>query len=129
MTTISVDRVIAADPTSAALLLAGSTAFDLWPGMTPRVEVHALRPQRLRAAYVTGFDVTGEGLPDTAGTVMLSYVVSDDAPVATAAALSLRWTPDGSAVERARMTAAFRAMADAFLANLAAVAEERSDAA
>ena len=49
MTTISVDRVIAADPTSAALLLAGSTAFDLWPGMTPRVEVHALRPQRLRA--------------------------------------------------------------------------------
>lgn len=138
--------MIAADPTGTALLLAGQTALDLWPGVTrlgevgteplvveamvpslrrhaARVSVRARPPRRLPTAYVTTFRFAGEGLPATDGAVTLTR--SWDAPhAATSAVLTLTW--DGS---DARVTAAFRAMGEAFLANLAAAAEERSSAA
>lgn len=144
MATIAVDRVIAADPTSTALLLAGPTAFDLWPGVTrvapglvdavlagraARVRVRARPPRRLPTSYVTRFEFAGDGLPETTGTVTLSYAASPDLPVATAATVSLTWEPAGGAGERARVAAAFRAMAGGFVANLAAAAEARADAA
>jgi hypothetical protein len=147
MATITVDRVIAADPTSTALLLAGPTAFDLWPGVTrvgpgvvdaavpalvphpARVRVRALPPRRLPTSYVTRFAFAGDGLPSTEGEVTLTYAACDGVPVATGASLVLTWEAAGSAAERARVLAAFRAMAGGFLANLAAAAEERADAA
>jgi hypothetical protein len=149
MATITVERAIAADPTGTALLLAGPTAYDLWPGAT-RVEgspgelwvdapalaaraalvhVHAVPPRRLPTAYVTRFGFGGDALPETSGAVTLTYAAAADAPAATRAVLTLTWTPAGSCSERGRVAAAFRAMADGFLANLAAAAEERAYAA
>lgn len=148
MATITVDRVIAADPTSTALLLAGPSAVDLWPGVTrvarvpgrvvvdaevpsiarTRVVVRALPPRRQPTSYVTRFGFAGDPLPATDGAVTLAYETSDVVPVATRAAVTLTWT-DGGGAEHVRVTAAFRAMADGFLANLAAAAESRSDAA
>jgi hypothetical protein len=145
MATIRVHRVIAAGPASVALLLAGSTALDLWPGVTrvagepgfvsaevpalvahaARVRVRARRPRRQPASYVTRFAFTGDGLAATEGELRFR----DAGSLATDAVLTLTWSGDGSAVERSRVTAAFRAMAGGFLANLAAVAEARSDAA
>src|SRR5688500_9684991 len=113
MATITVDRVIAADPTSTALLLAGPTAFDLWPGVTrvapgvvdaavpalvprpARVRVRALPPRRLPTSYVTRFAFSGDGLPSTEGEVTLTYAACDGVPVATGAALALTWEPTG----------------------------------
>ncbi|HEU0131092.1 MAG TPA: hypothetical protein VFQ85_08890 [Mycobacteriales bacterium] len=152
MATITVERPIAADPTSTALLLAGPTALDLWPGVTlvggspghlvvdadvpalvphaARVLVRALPPRRLPTSYVTRFTFAGEGLPETEGSVTLAYASAPAVPVATRAAVTLTWSAAaGSAGERARVSAAFFAMAEGFLANLAAAAEERSDAA
>lgn len=147
MVTITVDRVIAADPTSTALLLAGPTAFDLWPGVTrvapglvdasvpalaahaARVRVRALPPRRLPTSYVTRFGFAGEGLPATEGTATLAYAAADGVPVATAATLTLSYAPSENAAERGRVAAAFHAMACGFLDNLAAAAEARADAA
>ena len=117
MPTVRVDRLIAADPTGAALLLAGRTALDLWPG------VDFQPPRRLPTSYVTTFRVSGEGLPATDGRVTLTR--SWDAPHAgTRAVLTLAWEGGD-----ARVGAAFRAMAGGFLANLAEAAEQRSFAA
>ena len=147
MVTITVDRVIAADPTSTALLLAGPTAFDLWPGVTrlgrdvvaasvpalvpaaAQVRVRALPPRRLPTSYVTRFGFSGEGLPATQGTVTLAYAMAAGVPVATAATLTLTYEADGAPVDRARVAAAFRGMAVGFLDNLAAAAEDRVHAA
>jgi hypothetical protein len=153
MATISVERVIGAGPTGTALLLAGPTAYELWPGVT-RIEgsredlwidapalaagaalihVHALPPRRLPTAYVSRFGFGGAALPETHGEVTLSYAAPSaataDVPAATRAVLALTWTPSGTTADRARVAAAFRAMAEGFLANLAAAAEERSYAA
>lgn len=143
MATIRAERLIAADPTGTALLLAGQTALDLWPGVTrlagepltveaavpalrrhaARVSVRARPPRRLPTSYVTTFRFSGEGLPETRGTVTLARSPASSR-AATDAVLTLAW--EG---EDARVTAAFRAMAHGFLANLAAAAEERSFAA
>ncbi len=142
MATIRVERLIAADPTGTALLLAGQTALDLWPGVTrlapadghvlvevpalraraARVAVQAAPPRRLPTSYVTTFRVSGD-LPDTEGTVTLTRSWSDER-AATSAELVLTWEGGD-----ARLAAALRAMAYGFLANLAAAAEERSFAA
>lgn len=145
--TITVDRVIAADPTSTALLLAGPTALDLWPGVTrlapglvsacvpslaahpAEVHVRALPPRRLPTSYVTRFAFAGPSLPSTDGAVTLAYAACAGVPVATSATLSLTFTPSGGPGERSRVAAAFRAMALGFLDNLAAAAEARADAA
>src|SRR3982751_2102172 len=88
-----VTRRIAADPTSTALLLAGPTALELWPGVR-RVavvggrtvvetelpaqrlaasSVRALPPRRTPTAYVTRFEWAGPGLPETTGELTLAY--------------------------------------------------------
>ena len=80
-------RRIAADPTSTALLLAGPSAMELWPGVrrVAAVEggmvvetrlparphaaatVRALPPHRTPTSYVTRFAWEGPGLPATSG--------------------------------------------------------------
>ena len=145
MATITVGRVIAADPTSTALLLAGPTAFDLWPGVTrvapglldvptlagraARVRVHARPPYRQPTAYVTRFGFAGDELPATEGAVTLSYGALDGVHVATTASVTLTYDAPAAPAERARVAAAFRAMASGFLDNLATAAEARADAA
>lgn len=147
MATITVGRAIGADPTSTALLLAGPAAFDLWPGVTrlapglveanvpslaaraARVRVHALPPSRRPTAYVTRFGFSGDALPATDGEVTLSYGVRDGLHVATSASLTLTYDAPAVPADRARVAAAFRAMAAGFLDNLAAAAEARADAA
>ncbi|HEX8001835.1 MAG TPA: hypothetical protein VF519_03985 [Mycobacteriales bacterium] len=143
MQSIRAERRIAADPTGTALLLAGQTAFDLWPGATrldgaarldgatllvrvprrpaARVAVRARPPRRLPTSYVTTFRVDGD-LPETDGTVTLTRAWQGERP-ATDAVLTVTWDGD------ARLAGPLRAMADGFLANLAAAAEQRSFAA
>ena len=147
MATITVGRVIGADPTSTALLLAGPTAFDLWPGVTrlapglveaavpalaaraARLRVHALPPRRQPTSYVTRFGFAGDALPSTEGVVTLAYATSETVPVATRATVELTYDAPAGAAGRARVAAAFRSMAAGFLDNLAAAAEARADAA
>lgn len=145
MSTIRVERLIAADPTGTALLLAGQTALDLCPGVTrlgvgagplmvdavlPALRRHATRlsvrarpPRRLPTSYVTTFAVAGEGLPETEGTVTLTRAAAVPHDV-TRAVLTLTW--EGA---EPRLTAAYYALAEGFLANLAVAAEQRSFAA
>ena len=141
-----VTRRIAADPTSTALLLAGPTAFELWPGvrrvaevggrmvvetdLTPErlaaASVRALPPQRTPTSYVTRFEWTGTGLPTTSAELVLGYAPTAEGDVGTHAALVL----DSSDFEDTGMTASqLEAMARGFLENLARAAELRSHAA
>ena len=138
-------RRIAADPTSTALLLAGPTAMDLWPGVRrvgdtggrvlveaaldeaarTSAAVRALPPQRTPTAFVTRFEWAGPDLPLTAGELTLGYAPGAEGP-ATSASLVLTST----GVAASRLTAcALQAMAESFLDNLAAAAEQRSSAA
>ncbi|MCW2544551.1 MAG: hypothetical protein JWM40_2103 [Frankiales bacterium] len=141
-----VTRRIAADPTSTALLLAGPTAFELWPGVrrvadvggrvvvetevdaerTAAASVRALPPKRTPTSYVTRFTWVGPGLPETDGELTLAYAPGADGELGTHAALVLDTTdPTGSMLDgRTLMT-----MAEGFLANLARAAELRSHAA
>jgi hypothetical protein len=146
-----VARSIGADPTSTALLLAGPTALELWPGVrrlgdvggralveaeiAPSHEepapptaasVRALPPRRTPTSFVTRFAWTGPGLPVTEGTLTLAYARgAADAPT-TSAVLEL----DSVGVAASRLdAAALVTMADGFLANLARAAEARSSAA
>jgi hypothetical protein len=146
-----VARRIGADPTSTALLLAGPTALELWPGVRlvgeaggrvlveaelalarsedarvpTAATVRALPPRRTPTSYVTRFAWTGPGLPVTEGTVTLSYAPGADAP-STSAVLEL----ESAEVAQSRLDeTALQAMAEAFLANLARAAESRNRAA
>ena len=146
MPTTRVSRRIAADPTSTALLLAGPTAFELWPGVqrvadvSGRVvvetvvgverslaaSVRAEPPQRTPTSYVTRFDWTGPGLPATRGELTLGYAPGTQAAPATQAALVLETSGfEGSALDEPTLAG----MATGFLANLARAAELRSRAA
>lgn len=141
-----VTRRIAADPTSTALLLAGPTAFELWPGvrrvadvsgrtvvetdLTPEravaASVRALPPRRTPTAYVTRFEWAGPGLPATTGELTLGYAPSADGGLGTHAALVL----DSAGLESSALDGrALEAMARGFLDNLARAAELRSHAA
>ncbi len=141
-----VTRLIAADPTSTALLLAGPTAFELWPGVrrvadvsgrlvvetdlpegrAVAASVRALPPLRTPTAYITRFEWIGPGLPATSGELVLAYAPTSGRDVGTHAALVLDSTIEqGSALTRH----ALESMATAFLANLARAAELRSHAA
>jgi len=134
---------IAADPTSAALLLAGPAAVDLWPGVrrvgdaggqafvgAPGAEPGsaALRtagpPRRTPTAYVSRFEWSAPGVPPTTATLTLAYAMSGDGLPATHAALQLDST-EGSRIDEARL----RALAKGFLANLGRAAEQRAQAA
>ena len=135
-------RRIAADPTSTALLLAGPTAFALWPGVRRLAEVagrtlvefdadrptaatvRAEPPRRTPTSYVCRFDWSGPDLPATRGVLTLMY--ADRTPIATAAELVLDSTDlPGSALDRDGLAR----LAAGFLLNLARAAEERSRAA
>lgn len=147
-TRTQVTREIDADPTSTALLLAGPTALDLWPGVRrvgevdgrllvetelpavpgPRATaatVLARPPRRTPTAYVTTFAWSGPDLPGTQGELVLAYLPRPDRP-ATSATLTL----DSVGLEASELDQrALRRMAEAFLANLARAAEERCRAA
>ncbi len=143
-------RRIAADPTSAALLLAGPAALELWPGVrhvgaagdralveaelpgggngstTTAAAVRARPPLRTATSYLTRFGWSGPGLPATDGSLTLSYAPCPAGSVATYATLVLYSTDlVGSRLDELRL----RRMAVAFLANLAWAAESRSRAA
>ena len=140
-------RTICADPTSTALLLAGPTALELWPGVrrvgsvgglalvetelptaprTTAATVRALPPRRTPTSFVTRFAWTGPGLPVTDGTLTLAYAPGADGTPSTHAALTL----DSDGLEDSRVDArALEAMAEGFLANLARAAESRNRAA
>lgn len=98
-TRVRVSRRIGAEPTSTALLLAGPTALELWPGVRRVGEVGgralveaelqlsqtvlersptaaaviAHPPRRTPTSFVTRFAWTGPGLPVTDGVLTLSY--------------------------------------------------------
>lgn len=135
------NRRIAADPTSTALLLAGPAVLELWPGVrrigavADRVLVEAVIPeQRLATAatvlvspprrtptsYVTRFDWVGPELPRTNGELTLAYAGAGQ----TAAELTLDTEAPGALSPEALTT-----LAQAFLDNLAALAESRNRAA
>lgn len=115
MPTVTADRVIAAGPTGAALLLAGPAAH-LWPGLVRVADVHVLARSRRYAARFATFD---GAVPAATAVVLLSPARGVRA---TRAVVRVEFAGDDAA-------ASFRAMADGFLANLAAAAEERADAA
>lgn len=144
-----VERRIGAEPTSTALLLAGPTALELWPGVRrvgevggrvlveadllgsgcdvlTAASVRAHPPRRTPTSFVTRFTWTGPGLPVTDGTLTLTYAPGADSTPTTHAALTLDSTGlDASRVDVAGLTA----MAEGFLDNLARAAESRSRAA
>jgi hypothetical protein len=145
---IRVTRRIAADPTSTALLLAAPTALDLWPGLRrvgtvagrvlvearPAGEdpapaaaaVRAYSPRRTPTAFVTRFTWSGPDLPATDGELTLGYAPGAAGLPSTSATLTL----DSAGGTGGRLDPdTVRAMAEGFLANLAAAAESRSSAA
>lgn len=122
MARIRVERAIAADPASAALLLSGPAAADLWPRADARPVGPQLRVAMAPTSYVTRFEVTGDDLPETRGLLTLDYAGDGTHAV-------LRLDYEAPVTERLRVGSALREMAGAFLANLAAAAEDRSFAA
>lgn len=144
-TRMQVTRRIAADPTSTALLLAGPTAMELWPGVrrvaevsgrvVVETEIHAhaaaasvraLPPKRTPTAYLTRFEWAGPGLPATTAELTLGYDSLEDGTQATLASLELTSAGfEGSVLDPATL----EQMAVAFLANLAHAAEVRNRAA
>ena len=155
MARIVVERQIAADPTSTALLLAGPTAVELWPGVrriagdgdrvlaearvptwredrSAHVRVRALPPRRTPTAYVTEFSFSGQGVPHTAGVLTLTYEAGRGDLSTTSALLRLEsnaFDGEGPMLDRMRSVRALRGMAEDFLDNLADAAESRSTAA
>ena len=141
-----VTRRIAADPTSTALLLAGPTALELWPGVrrvadvggrtvvetelpeqrVAAASVRAQPPQRTPTAYVIRFEWAGPGLPETTGELTLAYAPASGGELTTHAALVLDSSGFDPDVLDSR---ALTAMAEGFLDNLARAAEARNHAA
>lgn len=151
-TRLRVVRRICADPTSTALLLAGPTALELWPGvrrlgevggralveaelavvrsegerLPTAASVTARPPRRTPTAFVTRFGWTGPGLPGAEGVLTLTYAPGGDGTPSTAAELVL----DLDGLEDSRLDdAGMTAMAEGFLSNLGRAAEERRRAA
>lgn len=132
-------RRIEADPTSTALLLAGPTALDLWPGVRRVAEVGgrvlievtgpaptaasvtARPPRRTPTAFVSRFAWSGPALPVTEGVLTLTYGPGEGMPT-TLAELVL----DSEGLAASQLDEADLArMAEQFLANLARAAEDR----
>ncbi len=142
-------RRICAEPTSTALLLAGPTALELWPGVRrvgeaggralveaaldigsdaapTAASVRAQPPRRTPTSFVTRFAWSGPGLPGTEGTLTLAYAPGADGTPSTQAALTL----DSHGLAESRLDeTALVAMAEQFLDNLAHAAESRRSAA
>lgn len=154
MARIRVERSIAADPTSTALLLAGPSGLDLWPNVERvhqlpdrlvaetdvatftarrpiRVDVRLEPPQRLPLAYVMRFEASGPGMPDTTGVLTLTYEPYRGR-LGTSALLRLDYslaTGEGRLLDRWRAASELRGLSETFLDNLATAAESRADAA
>ena len=142
-TRLSVARRIGADPASTALLLAGPTALELWPGARRVGEVAgralveistwpgarhltaavtARVPQRTSTGFVTRFSCTGLGLPVVDGVLSLSYAPGGEGVPSAHTELVLEVTGlGGSRLDLAGLTA----MAEGFLRNLSVAAEAR----
>lgn len=135
---------IAADPTSTALLLAGPTAMELWPGLRRVAEasgrvvvetdlgsqsaaasVKALPPKRTPTCFVVRFEWVGPGLPATSAELTLSYASGGEAAGTLAELLLTSSGFEGTVLDEATLTERARG----FLANLAEAAELRSCAA
>lgn len=147
-TGLTVTRDIAADPTGTALLLAGPTAVDLWPGsrrvgdrdgrvlvecapLAAVAAVRALPPRRTPTSFVTTFAWSGAGLPAAEGRLTLTYLPGAGPahePVLPATRAELTVTLVDPGVGSRLTPGLLRAMAVGFLDNLAAAAEERSAA-
>lgn len=133
-------RDIKADPTSTALLLAGPTALDLWPGVrrignvdglvsveakvareSAAAVVRAEPPRRLPTSFVTNFQVkvTESKIPDADGVLTLQYS-ERNGEVTTHAVLEL--SSESS-------IAMLKDGANGFLKNLGEAAEKRASAA
>lgn len=131
-------RRIDADPTSTALLLAGRSALELWPGLrrvgevggrvlveleqpTTAASVTARPPVRTPTAFVTRFAWTGPDLPATAGVLTLTY--------AWGRAVSSTWAElvlESTGVETSSLDeGTLVRLASTFLDNLARAAESR----
>ena len=133
-------RRIWADPTSTALLLAGPSALELWPGVrlvgevggrvlvevadrapVTAASVTARPPRRTPTSFVTRFAWTGPDLPVTEGVLTLTYAPGEGHP-STEARLVL----DSTGLAASRLDDAdLAAMASAFLDNLALAAQSR----
>lgn len=136
-------RSIAADPTSTALLLAGPTGLDLWPGLhrvgdgpgggvaavltlphrSARLEVLASAPRRTPTSYVTRFCARPEVGPEIDGLLVLAYAPGRGPANATDASLRVDHELPGPQAAR------LRDAAQGFLDNLAEAAELRAAAA
>jgi hypothetical protein len=141
MPEIGLSRRIAAEPASLALLLAGPTAIELWPGARPvgdfgdrltveadlpdggssEVQLQALPPRRTPTSFVIRFEYSGVGIPRTAGTITLTSQGNGSSRVQ----LVLRWE---GGIDRLIREDTERKAAS-FLATLATAAEQRSSAA
>ncbi|MBC7375041.1 MAG: hypothetical protein H7323_13720 [Frankiales bacterium] len=138
-TRIEAHRRIQADPASTALLLAGPSALELWPGVRrvgevggrvlievagpapTAASVTARPPRRTPTAFVSRFAWTGPGLPGTEGVLTLTYAQGAGAPT-TRAELVL----DSEGLAASQLDeAALAGMAEQFLVNLARAAEAR----
>lgn len=144
-TRVRAERRILADPASTALLLAGPSALELWPGLRLIAEVGgrvlveldgaaatgpaaasaasvtAQPPHRTPTAFVTRFAWAGPDLPRTDGVLTLTYAPGEGRP-STRAELELDSTGLGAGGPDA---AALAQMARAFLDNLGNAAESR----
>lgn len=92
MTTVTATRTVPGDPASTALLLAGPSALEFWPGITSvdgvlsplaaratlagrpdrQLIIRSQPPQRTPTAYVTTFSVDADGLPSASGTLRVT---------------------------------------------------------
>lgn len=144
-----VTRTIAADPTGTALLLAGPTAMELWPGVRRIAEVsgrvvveteindasaaasvRALPPKRTPTSYLTRFEWAGPGLPATTAELTLTFAPTEAGAEAGAVHTLAELVLTSSGFEGTVLDEpTLERMADGFLANLALVAEARSSAA
>jgi hypothetical protein len=153
---IDVERRIAADPTSAVLLLAAPIAAELWPGATVqaaepgdrirlRVElptapdvagqddpvtavVQADPPVRTPTAFVIHFSFGAAGLPIVDGDLTLAYASTDGDDVSATIA-RLVFTASDDTELPAGFPRLLEQSARRFLDNLATAAENRSRAA
>jgi hypothetical protein len=153
---VDVTRRIAADPTSAVLLLAAPAAAEFWPGLSladddlegqlrvrvtlppaaaqvvdvanpVQAVVRAHLPQRTPTSYVMEFSFDAADLPTTSGTLTLTYAPVDVEQMnATIARLQFTVSPQ-FAVDG--FLCALELSARTFLDRLAAAAENRSHAA
>ena len=154
---IDVSRRIAADPTSAVLLLAAPVAAELWPGVdlvsaepgdhiNVRVvlpadaaahvglsqpitaDIRAEPPQRTPTSFLIRFSFDAPGVPSTTGTLTLTYAAADEAE-ASATVARLAFSVSAEPFATPELLAVLEESARTFLANLAAAAEDRSRAA